>query len=278
VIVLNADDYALTPGVSHAIDALADAGRLSATSVLATSPHWPALAPALASRRGRLAVGLHVDLTLGIPLGPMPRLAPAGRFPGLPALLRGALLGALDAGELRAEILRQLECFERALGHPPDHVDGHEHVHVLPGVRGALLDAVGARAGLLVRDPTAATTPPGLGIKPRIVQALALGFGARARRRGHVVNDAFAGFSRFDTRRPYADELRAALDGPGTLRVVMCHPGFPDAALAALDPVTTRRRQEYEALAAEPGLEARIWRPERGAEGARVDWGAAIAG
>src|SRR5688500_29751 len=77
MIILCADDYGLTEGVSRAIGELAAAKRLSATSVLVTSPHWPASAPRLCAHRGRLSVGLHLDLTLAGPLGPMPRLAPA---------------------------------------------------------------------------------------------------------------------------------------------------------------------------------------------------------
>jgi predicted glycoside hydrolase/deacetylase ChbG (UPF0249 family) len=274
VIVLNADDYAMTPGVARAIDALADERRLSGTSVLATSPHWPALAAALTARRDRLAVGLHVNLTLGAPLGPMPKLAPDGRLPPLGRLIGWALAGRLDRAEVRAEIERQLDAFERALGHPPDHVDGHQHAHVLPGVRRALLDALAARGrpSLLVRDPRDPSPPAALGAKPWIVRALALGFARAARQHGHVVNDAFAGFSEFDRRRPFRDELRAALAGPGRLRIVMCHPGHPDAELAAIDPVTDRRREELDAIRAEPGLVERIWRPERDRGGPPVDW------
>ena len=47
MIILCADDYAMTEGVSRAIGELAAAQRLSATSVMVTSPHWPATAPRL---------------------------------------------------------------------------------------------------------------------------------------------------------------------------------------------------------------------------------------
>ena len=65
----------MTEGISRAIGELAAAQRLSATSVMVTSPHWPATAPRLAVHRGHLSIGLHLNLTLGRPLGPMPRLA-----------------------------------------------------------------------------------------------------------------------------------------------------------------------------------------------------------
>ena len=73
----------MTEGISRAIGELAAAQRLSATSVMVNSPHWPAAAPRLRAHRGHLSIGLHLNLTLGTPVGPMPRLAPAGTFPGL---------------------------------------------------------------------------------------------------------------------------------------------------------------------------------------------------
>ena len=57
MIILCADDYALTEGISRAIGELAAAQRLSATSVLVTSAHWPAMAPRLLVHRAHLASG-----------------------------------------------------------------------------------------------------------------------------------------------------------------------------------------------------------------------------
>src|SRR5262245_46870642 len=163
MILLCADDYALTEGVSRAIGELAAARRLSATSALVTTPHWPAMAQRLVVHRGRIAVGLHLNLTLGAPLGAMPGFAPSGAFPKRDgvfpkrnAVLARALLGLLHPHEIRAEIERQLDAFERHLGFPPDHIDGHEHVHVLSGIRQCLFDVVTRRypgPKPLLRDP-----------------------------------------------------------------------------------------------------------------------------
>ena len=157
MIILCADDYAMTEGVSRAIGELAAARRLSATSVLVTSRHWPRMAPRLLIHRPHLSIGLHLDLTLGPPLGAMRRLAPHGKFPPLASLATWALGGVLDIEEISAEIGRQLDHFEANLGFPPDHIDGHQHVHVLPGIRRALLNTVSKRYRMrppLVRDPS----------------------------------------------------------------------------------------------------------------------------
>ncbi len=279
MIILCADDYALTEGISRAIGELAAAQRLSAASVLVTSAHWPATAPRLSVHRRHLSVGLHLDLTLGAPLGPMPRLAPDGKFPQLRGLVGRALLGLLDGEELRAEIGRQLDRFELGMRAPPDHIDGHQHVHVLSGVRQALLETVQRRYPSqppLIRDPSdrlGAVTARGVAVpKAIMVAALALGF-ARAARKSHLpTNDSFAGFSNFDVGTPYTTELESALSQPGRRHIVMCHPGHPDAELAGLDSVVERRRTEYEALMRDPGLPARIWRPSRSAEGPPLNW------
>src|SRR5690349_9625080 len=109
MVILCADDYALSPGVARAIGELSAARRLSATSVLVTTTHWPALAPRLSVHRGHLAIGLHFNLTLGAPLGNMRRLAPAGILPKLGRLISGALVGYLDRVEIRDELERQLD-------------------------------------------------------------------------------------------------------------------------------------------------------------------------
>jgi predicted glycoside hydrolase/deacetylase ChbG (UPF0249 family) len=279
MIILCADDYALTEGVSRAIGELAAAQRLSATSVLVTSAHWSASAPRLCVHRGHLSVGLHLDLTFGAPLGPMPRLAPAGTFPGLRGLLARSLLGLLDIDEIRAEIGRQLDRFELAMRAPPDHIDGHQHVHVLAGVRQALLETVQRRYPSrppLIRDPSdrlGAITARGVAVPKAVAAgALALGFGRAARNLRLPINDSFAGFSNFDVGEPYANELQSALSEPGRRHIVMCHPGHPDAELAGIDPVVERRRMEYDVLMRDPGLPARIWRPSRNTDGPPLAW------
>ncbi|MFZ1106297.1 MAG: ChbG/HpnK family deacetylase [Hyphomicrobiaceae bacterium] len=279
MILLCADDYALTEGVSRAIGELAAARRLSATSALVTTPHWPAMAQRLVIHRGRIAVGLHLNLTLGAPLGAMPGFAPGGVFPKRNAVIARALLGLVQPREIKAEIERQLDAFERHLGFPPDHVDGHEHLHVLSGIRQCLFEVVARRypgPRPLLRDPSdsrkAIAARGGPRGKALAVATLALRFAAGAQRRGIPTNQGFSGFSGFDVQVPYAQELEAALRQPGSRHIVMCHPGHADADLAALDPVVERRRMEYEALMRDSSLVERLWRPSRGLDGPSVDW------
>jgi predicted glycoside hydrolase/deacetylase ChbG (UPF0249 family) len=283
-VILCADDYAISEGVSRAIEELAAAGRLSAASALVTLPTWRAHGPRLAALRPRIAIGLHVNLTLGAPLGPMSGLAPSGSLPPLRNLLMRGLAGRLDTAEIAAEISRQIDRFETATGHAPDFIDGHEHVHVLAGVRDGLIRAVTSRFAAerpLIRDPAdrvaAIIARGGPFWKALALSALAAGFGARVRGAGFPTNRGFAGVSAFDTTVSFARELERFFRHPGSCHIVMCHPGYADTELARLDPVVGRREQELEALMNAPGLDKVIWHVRRSSEDRMPIWPAAVA-
>lgn len=248
---LCADDYAMTKAVSAGIRQALRAGRLSATSVLTTRPGWPAAARALGELNPRACVGLHLDLTLGPPLGPMPAFAPAGQFPRLERVVAAAVRRDLPIGDIRGEIARQLDRFEAEFGASPDFIDGHQHVHALPGVRRALFDVLETRAIARrpwLRDPADRASRILLrgvqAFKANIVAALSHGFAGQARARGFCVNEGFSGFSSFDPARDYARDFGRYLAAPGPRHLVMCHPGAVDSELESLDPATHSRPRE----------------------------------
>jgi chitin disaccharide deacetylase len=276
--ILCADDYAMTLGISTGIEELIEARRLSATSAMVTTPHWPTFGPRVAKLRSKIAVGLHFNLTLGKPLGPMPKFAAEGRFGAVGDLIKRGVLGALPLDEIEAELARQLDLFEAVAGAQPDFIDGHQHVHALPGVRGAFLAAIGKRAWLsrpLIRDPAdmvAAIMARGAVTgKSLMLAGLSRGFGAAVRAAGFPANEGFSGASAFDERMDFGQELARFLSHPGSRHLVMCHPGHIDAELPTLDPVINRRDQEFAALMAAPGLPDRIWHPTRSAN-VTIDW------
>ena len=273
-IILNADDYALSPGVSQAIRMLAAGERISSTSAIVTRPGWKSEAAALKPLRARIATGLHLNLTLGAPLGGADHLTRNGTLPRVTALIAAAYAGRLNIAAVRAEISRQLDAFEAGTCTPPDFIDGHEHVHVLPVIRPALLEILQGRyAGkrLLVRDPSPAVVAPRL-------KSLALRFFARNMRRdveqaGFICNDAFGGVTRFGaTIDAVTRDFTAAAEIDGWRPLVMCHPGFTDPELVRLDPHTTRRQSEFDVLmAANSPLALNAWRPHRLDDGS-VAW------
>jgi hypothetical protein len=251
IIALCADDYGLSYGVSVGILEALDAGRLTAVSALVNGPRWPAMGRELRRRSQNADVGLHFNLTLGRPLGPMPTFAPDGNFPPVSTVIRSALRRKLPMEEIRAEIDRQLDRFESVMERRPDFVDGHQHVHGLPGIRDALIEAMAAR-GLAGR---AWLRNAGDGLhrivlrraharKALAVRSLSSGFRHAAQLHGFSTNDSFAGFSDFHPGKDYAQAFETYLRAPGRRHLVMCHPGHVDDELKAQDPVTTTREQE----------------------------------
>lgn len=268
--VLCADDFAMTEGVSRSILELLAAGKLSATGAMTNRPHWPRLAGELATFTGRADLGLHLNLTCAAPLSTMPTVAPSGNLPKLGELAPLALRSAAARNEIASEVARQLDAFEQHLGRAPDFVDGHQHVHVLPGIRRAVLDAVVARypaGSVYLRDPAdsiAAIRARGVAIgKALTVAGLATGLRQAAARRGIPTNRGFSGFSPFDAGRNFAADLTAFLARPGPAHLVMCHPGHVDDELVRLDPVVATRPLEHAVLMTfEPPQGLRIGRFE----------------
>jgi hypothetical protein len=249
--ILTADDYALTPGVTRGILALIEAGTLSATGAMTNRPHWREAARALAGLRGQADVGLHLNLTCGSPLTPMRRLCPGGEFPKLPRLLTLGPAGLLPLGEIAEEFRAQIQAFEDATGMAPDFIDGHQHVHALPGVRQALATALREAFPLTkpyLRDP--ADTIEAIHARGRqrqkamLLAFLARPFAPRMKAIGFAMNAGFAGFSAFDSHADYAADFASYLVAPGTAHLVMCHPGEVDDELRRLDPAVESRASE----------------------------------
>jgi predicted glycoside hydrolase/deacetylase ChbG (UPF0249 family) len=265
-IWLCADDYGISPAVSKAIRALVVQGRLNATSVMVAAPSFDRSEAGslkmLNVGARRVAIGLHVTLTgLFKPMTTDFSPTRGGTFVSLAEMMVRGQLRVLDRRRLAAEITTQLNAFVAQFGQGPDFVDGHQHVHLFPQVREALLDVVKDAAPLAwVRQCGGVETrsPSIWDYKTRILNALSGKFRELAAERGITTNPAFAGAYDFAS----ADEAEFARLFPRFLRelppqsVVMCHPGFVDAELERLDPLTTQREREYAYLAGDafPGV------------------------
>lgn len=263
-IRLVADDYALAPGVSAAIRALAGAGRLSATSVMVVLPGFKEEAGRLRALNTPrpFGIGLHLTLTGGfrpatVNFAP---LTAEGTFPDIKTLMALAFAGRLSPALVRAELEAQLDAFARAFGRLPDHIDGHQHVQLLPGARSAVLDVVCDRLpGVWVRQCGAPGKAPNPFRDPKgaLLTQLSRSFKAAARKRGVAVNPAFAGGYLYRPDADFKEIFPGFLKGLPDGGVVMCHPGKVDADLIARDPLTTHREAEFAFLAGE-GLPAAL--------------------
>jgi chitin disaccharide deacetylase len=251
-IWLCADDYGISRSVNAAIRELILRGRINATSVMTAAPHLgddeaDAL-DLLNSGEKRAALGLHVTLTA--PFKPMSEgFAPArdGSFPPLNDMLRAAAARRLQPERLVIEIATQLEAFLSIFGRPPDFVDGHQHVHLLPQVRDAFLKVVAETApNAWVRQCGRALSLRRLHDRKALtLDVLSLGFRGKAKRLGLATNPAFAGAYVFNAKARIAKIFPRFLAGLPDGGLIMCHPGHVDAELERLDPLTHLREREF---------------------------------
>jgi predicted glycoside hydrolase/deacetylase ChbG (UPF0249 family) len=265
-IWLCADDYGISLSVNKAIRELVMRGRLNATSVMVVAPSFDRAEAAslnvLNAGFRRVAIGLHVTLTA--PFRPMSanfRPLREGAFlPFEHKFVRGALR-TLSRRRLRAEITQQLKAFIDHFGRTPDFVDGHQHVHLFPQVRDAVLGVVKEFAPRVWVRQCGRVMPIGERFADRkalVLDLLSRKFRNRASRYGIVTNPGFAGAYDFAAEPPpdFAALFPEFLARLPPQSVVMCHPGFVDAELERLDPLTGQREREYAFLAGDafPGV------------------------
>lgn len=244
-LALCADDFGIDAGVSAGIARLAHAQRLSAVSCITTTRRWPDDAKLLQGLPDSVDVGLHVNLTEGKPASArLGRVWP--RLPALPRLIALAHLGRLPRAALRSELHAQLSAFIGAHGTPPAFIDGHQHVHHLPGVRDILLDMVEHIQPLPAVRSTGAVRGPGHGFKRWMIEHTG-GTRLGAALRNHVLphNPVLLGV--YDFADPDYRRLmqRWLAEVPPQGALLFCHPGDAktDAADGA-DPIAAARLRE----------------------------------
>ena len=206
-LIVNADDWGLSRGVSEGILAAHRHGIVSSTTVLVTADLDREQVARL--RDSGLGVGLHVNLTLGAPLTRGRSLVDgAGRF------VRDARRAAarVSAADVRAEVQAQVERFESALKRRPTHLDSHHHVGLHPPVRDVVLE-VARELDVAVRSQNAE-------IRGRVRSA-------RLRTPDH-----FFGESGPDAYWSPDRTVRHLRELPAGVSEFMCHPGWVDAELA----------------------------------------------
>src|SRR5690606_25772598 len=135
--VLCADDYGQAEAVSNGILSLLATNRLTAVSCLVNQPGWVDQAGRLLPYLDKVDVGLHLNFTEGAPISREFCEQVGSRFPSLSRMLLRTMLGVprLPRAAVYAEIKAQLAAFTRAMGRAPRYIDGHQHVHHLPGVQ-----------------------------------------------------------------------------------------------------------------------------------------------
>ena len=273
-LILNADDFGLTPGINRAIGELSAAGVLTSATLMAAGPAFDD-AVLVARAHPNLGVGCHIVLTDGMPVSAPDSvrslLGPERHSfrPRLSHFLQALFTGRVRSEDILREALAQIERLQRA-GIRITHLDTHKHTHLFPMVWRPLLEAAertGVHAIRSAFEPAWGQSLAQGGTRRRVaVRAVTLlkpAFDAAPQLRSHAIRTTDGTIAISATGSLDAEslaELLQALPENGTYELC-CHPGYNDADL---DRVTTRLREhrntEREALLAE--LSRRLMQPD----------------
>ena len=239
-LIVNADDYGRSSGVSRGILRAHREGIVTSTTVMINQAGVGAqLAEALACPD--LGIGLHLVFSSWRPV------LPANEIPGLVdeegAFFDQHSLWAraeeIPVEQLEAELRAQVRQFQALAGRLPDHLDCHHFVHLYPPFFQVYAD-LAAEVGLPLRVPFPAETE-----FDRAVQTLSFleGF-PRDLVRGMIVTNSAQIQSRrlahpghfiatfFGSEALTLDFLLGILDTlPEGVSELMCHPGYDDPDL-----------------------------------------------
>lgn len=145
-MILCADDFGISPGVSEGILELVQDKKLTAVSCMMTEPDAERTLPSLRPFANQVDIGLHLVLTDTAPLhaiGTASNLVGStGKFLSFSELTRRAYSGRLQRSVIFEEIKRQILKFMEIFGQFPDFIDGHQHVQQLPIIRDELINAI----------------------------------------------------------------------------------------------------------------------------------------
>lgn len=247
-LIVNADDLGWTDGVNRGILDAFRGGIVTSTSLLANGTAF-AEAVKVAKSVPRLAVGVHLNLTDGEPVADRETVTSLlnddGCFADGPeSLLWKRARRGLVLDEVEEEWDAQIQKVRDA-GIRPTHLDGHKHVHMLPGLfeialrlakkhgieairvsleesslRAALASGSHHRAGVVLKQ----------GVQARGLKLLARDARKQAARMGIATADHFCGIAQ--TGELTLEGLEQLLKNlPEGTTELICHPGYADEAL-----------------------------------------------
>jgi len=231
LLVVSADDFGLTAGVTTGIIRRVEQGIVSSTSIMpGVDRSLDAEIEWALSHQGH--VGIHLQLTQGVPCSPpasIPSIVDRGLFPNAPDGL-----GTARREDIEREWWEQVE---RVLGWGirPSHINSHHHVHELRPAFDVYCD-IAAKLGV----PARATSRE---------------MRDELRSRGVLCTDGqVLHWSGPDpSRERLASLLREGFrDTPEDWSVeLMCHPGYVDSVLPSLSKYVHQRELELEVLSSD---------------------------
>jgi predicted glycoside hydrolase/deacetylase ChbG (UPF0249 family) len=234
-LIVHADDFGLSEAVNRGVLAAHENGIVTSTSIMAGGKAFEHAA-AIARTCRSLDVGVHLTLTELRPVADsVPSLVDqAGNLaPHATGFAMRYLRGAIALADVRTELAAQIRR-AREHGIAPTHLDGHQHVHVLPGIARVVAELARENGIRAVRVP--AERPRAYMLKDpsrlkRVAEELAIGaLGTLSPLAALRRVDRFVGFY-FGGRLDEQNLRTVLMSLPARATVeLMCHPGLDDPA------------------------------------------------
>ncbi|GAW28035.1 MULTISPECIES: carbohydrate deacetylase [unclassified Carboxydocella] len=223
-LIVNGDDFGLSPGINEGVRRCHREGILTSTTILVNQP-WAREAVDLSRECPALEMGVHLNLTVGKALTDGRQFEP---YPVLYERLQRASAEEIARFQewAEAEWLAQIQT-ARSWGLELSHLDSHHHVHGWPWLRPVALH-LARLFDLPLRAP----------------QEEAKAF---FRQQGVATPDFFVEhfFGAGVTRENFEKILQGMAAG---FTEVMTHPAVPDWQLLAISSYTENRGRELEIL------------------------------
>jgi predicted glycoside hydrolase/deacetylase ChbG (UPF0249 family) len=256
-LIINADDFGLSRGITDGIVLTHKKGILTSTSLMVNQPATE-YAISCAEQVRELGIGIHLNLTQGTPvLSPdqIPTLVnEAGQFHSCRTLARQLLRLQVSAQEIEAEFRAQIQLM-KSYGLLPTHADSHHRIHMYPSAARAFQNAIVSEGIRRARAPRKQYWPangrwggPHIGpLYRRLAAKCYLEFLQSVVFRDLQLPDAGVTFHPSYSGRlsalptAWQNTLQHLPDGSYEM---WCHPGFPEHGFSGTDPIAEQREVE----------------------------------
>jgi chitin disaccharide deacetylase len=248
-LIVNADDYGRTPGVSRGIRQAHRDGIVTSTTAMMNMPAIEEDLRLAARETPDLGLGVHLVLTCGAPLlppGAVDTIAREdGRFPHQKDLIRA--LPGVDAGQAGAEWDAQIRKFIALTGRKPDHLDSHHHVTYFSEPLFRMFLELARRYECAIRVPFPCQSGECDGSPAELQGAMREFIPRLTAETGVARPDWFIG-TVYDSQAT-RDQLRLILDRlKDGVSEIMSHPGYADRELLENSAYNKPRERELEIL------------------------------
>jgi len=249
-LIVNADDYGRTPGVSEGIRSAHLQGIVTSTTAMMNMPGIEVELEKALIDCPNLGLGVHLVLTAGKPLissSCVPSLtSETGHFPSATEFLDK--LPDIDPDQVRFEWEIQIQKFIKLTGKKPDHLDSHHHTSYFTSSLFEIMLELARDLDCAIRPPLAeGNSDLPLDLPPELGK-LAMGFlpALMEKFKPRRPENFFSSF--YDQSVNLENLSRILTNLPHGSSEIMCHPGIADPELVSGSSYNVQREKELKVL------------------------------